>query len=133
MNEAAEDGNLGAARWRWLIWAVYFIAWTTMLVVPTPEVGTWTIGEDKLDLKYLFSKSLHVGAYAGLAVLTGWLRVPARWRWLLLFVLMAHGTATELIQTHVVSRTGCLEDVGFDNLGIALGLLLSWKWWSAAT
>jgi VanZ family protein len=119
-----------APRWRWVVWGIYVILWTTMLIMPTPDTGNWTIEDLGLDLKYVIGKSLHVGAYATLAILTGWLGVPARRRWLLVFVIMAHATATELIQLCIPSRTGSLQDVGIDNLGIGLGLLLSWKWWS---
>jgi hypothetical protein len=45
--------------------------------------------------------------------------------------LMAHGTITELIQLHVPGRSGSLHDVALDQLGITLGMLASWKWWTA--
>jgi VanZ family protein len=76
-----------------------------------------------------FSKSLHVIAYALLAILSGWLRVPWRFRWLLLVFIFAHGVCTELLQTLVVSRHASLRDVALDHLGAVLGLGLSWKWW----
>jgi VanZ family protein len=121
-----------APRWRWLIWLVYVTVWTTMLVVPVPDVGNWTLAA-RIDLKYLVAKTLHIGAYTLLTVLTGWLRPPARWRLLLLFFIMAHATVTELVQLHVPGRTGTLEDVGIDHCGVALGLLVSWRWWSEAS
>ena len=68
-----------------------------------------------------------------LAILTGWLRAPVTQRFLLMFLLMAHATVTELIQEatfEVAGRSGELHDVGFDHLGIALGVMLSWKWWT---
>ena len=132
MREIAEGrGGVGAG-WRWLIWLAYVSVWTGSLLAPVPE-GDWTVGsgEQRLDLKYLLGKALHVSAYAVLAGLSGWLRVPYRRRWLLVFFVTAHGTATELLQLHTpLHRTGCLEDVGLDNLGVGLGLLLTWKWWS---
>jgi hypothetical protein len=44
---------------------------------------------------------------------------------------MAHATITELLQNITPHRTGCLEDVGIDHFGIALGLLAAWRWWTA--
>lgn len=76
-----------------------------------------------------FSKSLHVISYALLAILSGWLRVPWRSRWLLLVFISAHGFGTELLQNFVVSRHASLRDVALDHLGAVLGLGVSWKWW----
>ncbi len=114
---------------RWLVWGVYAALWTGGLVMPMPDVQPWRVEELNLDLKFAASKTFHVAMYAGFAILTGWLRAPFRHRLLLLFLLMAHGTLTELIQLHVSNRTGTLEDVAFDHAGIALGLLFSWRWW----
>ncbi len=116
-------------RWRWLIWIVYVAAWTTALLMPVPETN-WAIQGVEIDLRYLFAKFVHISAYAVLAALSGWLRLPYRYRWLLVFFVMAHGTVTELIQDYTPHRTGALGDVGFDNLGVAIGLLLTWKWWA---
>jgi len=98
------------------------------LPLGTPPDWTWLAPH-----RFLLAKALHITAYAVLAGLSGWLRVPCRFRWILLFVLMAHATATELLQLHVEGRTGDLRDVGLDHLGIGLGLLLTWKWWSDPT
>jgi VanZ family protein len=65
-----------------------------------------------------------------MTILTGWLRVPVRFRLLLLFFLMAHAGTTEWIQLHVPNRGGTVEDVVLDHLGIGAGLIVSWKWWS---
>jgi len=43
---------------------------------------------------------------------------------------MAHAAATEWVQLHVSNRTGTIQDVILDHIGIALGLAFSWKWWS---
>jgi VanZ family protein len=115
--------------WRGVVWLVYFAAWTYALVTPIPpdpSAGLKVLASYKL----LIAKTLHVVAYAVLAGLSGWLRVPCRFRWILLFVIMAHAPATELIQLQVEGRSGELLDVGWDHLGIGLGLLLTWKWWS---
>jgi hypothetical protein len=119
---------------RWLIWAVYVTLWTTALVIPVPPTGLPV--DDFIELhRFLIAKTVHVSAYVVLTVLTGLLTVPARYRLLLLFFVMAHGTATELTQwglttLGVSERTGMLYDVGFDNVGVLIGLLLSWKWWT---
>jgi hypothetical protein len=81
-------------------------------------------------LLFILAKILHVVAYAGLAILSGWLRLPCRWRWVILFIIMAHAPVTELLQLNIEGRTGTLRDVGLDHLGIGLGLLLTWKWWA---
>jgi VanZ family protein len=129
MSQPAERrGGIGPGV-RWLVWGAYALTWTTLLVMPMPSTEPWE--EFGFDVKYLLGKSLHVAAYALLTALTGWLRPPFRFRLLLLFLVMAHAPVTELIQLHVSNRTGCLEDVGFDHLGAAVGLLLAWRWWSA--
>jgi VanZ family protein len=119
--------------YRWLVWLAFLVLWTTALLVPVPT-GPWDLEPVhvfEVELKLLIAKTVHVSAYALFTILTGWLQVPARLWWLLLFFVTVHGTATELLQLLTPSRTGQLLDVGFDNLGVALGLLLSWKWWSA--
>jgi VanZ family protein len=119
--------------YRWLLWLIFIVLWTAALLEPIPE-GPWDLEPVTLfgvELKLLIAKAVHVSTYAALAVLTGWLRVPGRLRWLPLFFITVHGTLTELLQLLTPTRTGMLTDVGFDNVGVALGLLLSWKWWSA--
>src|SRR5207302_9001093 len=121
--------------WRWCFWGLYALAWTAALVMPVPISGDWRagVGEIEINLKYFVAKSVHLGAYALFTVLTGWLRAPVRLRFLLMFLLAAHATVTELIQEatfEIAGRTGELHDVGFDHLGIAVGVMLSWKWWT---
>ena len=120
-----------SARARWLIWLTYVVAWTAALVLPVPDTGDWTVEELGIDFRTVFAKSVHVGAYAVMTGLTAWLRVPVRYRPVLVLFLMAHGTATELLQLTVSHRSGQLTDVAFDNLGVMLGMLLTWRWWSA--
>jgi len=125
-----------SSEWRWRIWAVYALAWTAALVMPIPVHGDWRgVGDLQFDVKYFVAKVAHVSAYALLAILTGWVRAPVPQRFLLMFLLMAHATVTELIQEatfDVAGRSGELHDVGFDHLGVALGVMLSWKWWTQA-
>lgn len=118
-----------SATLRWLIWLVYLVVWTAVLVFPVPEQLNSAAEEILHGRKYYFAKGLHIGAYAVLTILSGWLRAPAGYRVLLIAFIMVHGLATELIQLRVSSRSGTLDDVGFDHLGVFLGLALSWKWW----
>ena len=117
-------------RRRGIFWLVYLAVWTVLLLMPIPGGALsglpWLAG-----WKFTFAKTLHVTAYAVLAMLGGWMRVPCRFRWLLLFLIMVHGTGTELLQLNIPTRTGDVRDVGLDNLGVALGLLLTWKWWAS--
>jgi VanZ family protein len=115
--------------WRWLVWGVYVLLLTTALVLPGEAVNQWPGGISP-GRKFLIAKTGHVCAYALMTILSGWLRVPVRFRLPLLFFLMAHAALTELIQLHVSNRTGTVDDVVLDHLGIAAGLLVSWKWWS---
>jgi len=83
-------------RWRrWLVWLTYLALMTTALLVPIPRHPI-TLESAHPHVRFAVFKAVHVLAYALLAILAGWLRAPARFRWLLLFVVMAHGTATEL-------------------------------------
>src|SRR5438067_12549453 len=104
--------------WRWRIWGAYALAWTAALLMPIPIQGDWRgVGDLQFDLKYVVAKVAHVSAYALLAILTGWVRVPAPQRFLLMFFLMVHATVTELIQEatyEFAGRSGNLHDVGFD-------------------
>jgi hypothetical protein len=130
MRPAAAPAVCFSSRRRWLIWLAYAAAWTTALLVPVPT-APWTLGELHVDFKLVLAKSLHVLAYIIFTILAGWLRMASRLRWLPLFVVMAHGTVTELLQRLTETRSGLLTDVGLDHLGVALGLLVSWKWWTA--
>jgi VanZ family protein len=118
-------------RTRWLVWGVYVVLWTALLVMPAGAINRLSPAEILLGSKYLIAKSLHVTAYAVMTLLCGWLHVSSRFRWLLMFFLMGHATLTEMIQFHVpeLGRSGELNDVAFDQFGITLGLLLSWSWW----
>lgn len=114
---------------RGLIWLIYFVAWSTALLLPVPVKPGEGLRDP--DLLFLFSKSLHVLAYAFFAGLTGWLRPAGRQRWLLIGLLAAHGAATEFLQWYFpeLGRYGCVRDVLLDWLGIALGVAVTWNWW----
>jgi len=127
------DAN-AAALWptrkvRVLIWGCYVVAWTTALLVPVPPPPVEALRDP--DVQFTLAKTLHVAAYALLAILTGWLRLGGPWRWLLLVGLFGHGVLTEFFQWYfpALGRTGCVPDVIRDWVGVTLGLILSWKWW----
>jgi VanZ family protein len=116
---------------RWCIWGTYVLLWTALLLTPARAINDLPGVDLFQPFRYAAAKSLHVTAYAIMTILCAWLQVSARWRWLLVFFVMAHATLTEHIQQYVPGRTGDLHDVGFDNIGIAIGLALSLKWWTA--
>jgi hypothetical protein len=121
--------------YRWLLWFAYVAALTTILIMPVPSTEGLP-GHDFISTqRYVISKATHVVAYGVLTVLSATLPVPARYRWLLIFFVMTHGTLTELTQWKLAElkwseRTGTLQDVGFDNLGVLLGIAAGWKWWT---
>jgi VanZ family protein len=116
-------------RTRWAIWGIYVAAWTTALLTPHPV----RVAEAVLPEHAIFptSKALHIGAYAGMAILSAWLRVPGKARWGLLLFLSFHTMATEYLQGFVPTRVPSWGDVLIDHVGLALGLLVSWRWWRA--
>jgi VanZ family protein len=127
--EQASDPRAGfGPHFRWLIWWIFAIVWSAALLRPEPvHAAEVTFPEE--GVRYVAGKTLHVGAYAVLAVLSSWLPITRPWRWLLLVVLSAHAMGTEFIQQFVPERTGSWRDVGFDHIGLILGVLVSWKWW----
>jgi VanZ family protein len=114
-------------RWRWFLWTVFVIVWTAALLTTEPVY----VARAVLAPPVIFptSKLLHLSAYAVLAVLSGWLFVPARWRWLLVVFMCFHAFGTEFFQQFVPERGPSLRDVGIDHVGIAIGLALSSRWW----
>jgi VanZ family protein len=113
-----------------LVWALFLAGWTSALLTPEPvEIADAVLPPETV---FSASKLLHVAAYAVLAVLTGWLPVSARVRWLLLLVLSAHTLATEYLQGFVPTRTASWLDVGIDHVGIGIGIGITWKWWAGA-
>jgi VanZ family protein len=111
---------------RWLVWWVYVLVMSVALLTPNPVHASTPHGRQAL---FLTSKVIHISAYLVLAFLTGWLRAPGRSRWLLLVFLSAHALGTEYLQQFVPSRVSNWYDVGYNHLGLVLGLALSWKWW----
>jgi VanZ family protein len=129
---------------RWLVCVVYVLAWTQALLTPDPlrylvamrTAMDLPVPEDPDEdpqlqwQAYVISKSLHVAAYALLAVLIGGLGLSRRFRWLLLVFMSLHAMGTEYGQLFVEGRHASWSDVGLDHVGIGLGLALSWNaWW----
>src|SRR5262245_62030219 len=104
-------------RLRCIVWWSVLAIWTVLLLIPIPSTGP--LADMPPSRREIIAKFGHVLAYLGLTAMAGWLRVPVRWRWLLIFVLMAHGSVTELLQIPV-GRGGSLADVGWDHLGVGL-------------
>ena len=78
---------------------------------------------------------LHMGGYAGLAVVT--LRAVASGRWsgvtyramtLALLITTLHGMSVEVEQMFVPSRMAEWRDVGNDIIGALAGLVVVWAW-----
>ena len=78
---------------------------------------------------------MHMGGYAGLAVLT--LRATAGGRWsgitprtasLALLIAVAHGACVEIEQMFVPSRFAEWRDLGNDAIGAAAGVVVVWAW-----
>jgi VanZ family protein len=113
-------------RWRWLVWIAFVLLWTTALLTTFPI----TVRDALLpeDAGFPAGKTLHVVAYAIFTVLSGWVGVPGRRRWLLLAFVSFHAFATEFFQ-QFVERTPSWADVGLDHVGLVIGLALSWRWW----
>jgi VanZ family protein len=106
---------------------IFLLGWTTALLMPNPQY--WAEPLVPHQAFYPSAKTLHVCSYAVLAILAGWVKAPVRARWFLLLFLSAHAFGTEGLQLFVPGRTGTITDVGFDHLGLYLGLLASWRWW----
>ena len=117
---------------RRIIWLVYAVAWTVALLVPVPIHPP---PESGLQLPlWASSKSLHVAAYALFTGLAAWMRLPRRQRIPLLLLLVGHTMLTEYLQwvlRDITHRTGQWSDVGLDCIGIAVGVVLTWKRWRA--
>jgi VanZ family protein len=128
MNEQIGTARRYGTKFRALVWSVYTAVWTTALLTPQPvQVADAILSKEN---SFFAFKTLHVSAYALLTILTGWLNAPSRWRRLLLCFLSVHALSTEFCQRFVPNRYPSWADVGWDHIGIVLGLILSWAWWT---
>ncbi|HEY7428738.1 MAG TPA: VanZ family protein [Gemmataceae bacterium] len=111
---------------RGLGWCVCVGVWTAALLTTYPvEIGE-AVAPD--GLYFPAAKTLHVCAYAFLAVYTSWLPLR-RGRWWLLAFLSLHAAGTEFGQLFIPGRVGNWIDVLIDHAGLLLGLALTWKRW----
>jgi hypothetical protein len=131
--------------WRRVVWLLYVGIWTWALLLPNPdrlaralilpetvpEPEHHPVRQEILNVvsSSAFPKWVHVACYALLAILSGWQRAFGGYRWGLLAFMTVHAVGTELLQAFVPGRHSSWLDVGFDHLGIALGLVLTWRCW----
>jgi VanZ family protein len=107
---------------------VFFLAltaWTVALLSPVPhDQAKQVLGSDYGV--WLFGKSLHVAAYAGLTFAGATAVAFGRRWWWVVPALVVHGALTEFFQQFVPTRGPRIEDVGLDSIGVAVGGLLAW-------
>ena len=108
------------------VFALFLGLWTWKLLEPSP-LPERVVEGIPTDWKFWLSKLLHAGAYAFLTVLARWLPVRRAYFWLVVALLALHGVGTEIGQTYVPNRHGCLRNVIIDWVGIGLGVgVLKW-------
>jgi VanZ family protein len=112
---------------RWLIWLAFVTSWTVALLTPEPAVlAESVLSEEALPGSFNLA---HLSCYAVMSALSGWLRVPASRRWLLLAFLSSHAFLTEFAQAFIPGRSASLADVAIDHLGILIGVVATYRWW----
>jgi VanZ like family len=116
-------GGLGC----WFLFLLFLGLWTWKLLEPNPVPEVVRSGIPA-DLDFWLAKSLHAGAYAFLTVLASFLPVRRSYFWAAVVVLALHGVGTEIGQTYVPNRHGCVRDVVIDWVGIGMGLLVLRLW-----
>ena len=118
---------------RWILWSVFTIVWTIGLELPIEPPESMPVAEVIITNRKIIAKTSHVAIYAAWTALTPLVPVPSRYRWLLMFFLMAHAWGSEMLQVvlePICHRGGSLTDVGLDVLGILIGPLIGWRWWT---
>lgn len=129
-----EPAPPSASAWRKLLpllaWVLYVLFLSRALLMELPIEPPQD--KHRQEQLFLFSKTVHVLAYAGFAILSGGLRLPRPQRWGLILIMSLHALGTEYGQTFLESRHPSWQDVGFDHIGMMLGIAISWKWWSKA-
>ena len=110
-----------------IAFAAFALLWTIALLVPIPKRDAEQV-LGSTSRMFLFGKALHVGAYAFLTILAGFLALQRRHRWVLLAGLVVHGGLTEFTQ-QFVGRGGAWSDWGLDCIGIGIGFLVGIRGW----
>jgi VanZ family protein len=107
------------------VFLIFLGLWTWKLLEPhpIPEAVDQQLSD---DLKFAFAKSLHACAYAFLTVLAAFLPIQRSYFWGVVVFLALHGVGTEIAQTYIPSRNGCVRDVIIDWVGVGLGVLFLW-------
>ena len=103
------------------VFGLFLGLWTWKLLEPVP-IPEAVISGIPTDWRYWLAKVLHAGAYAYLTLLARWLPVRRAVFWGVVGLLVLHAIGTEIGQTYVPNRHGCVLDVLIDWLGIGLGL-----------
>jgi VanZ family protein len=106
------------------LFVLFLALWTWKLLEPQP-VPESLRGELGVDWAFFLAKTLHGGAYAFLMVL-GAFAFPRHQWWVFGFLLL-HGVGSEIGQTFVPNRHGCVRDVLIDWAGIAGGCVVMWR------
>lgn len=101
---------------------ILLAVWTWKLVEPNP-VPAVLEQEIPSDWRYWLSKLVHVGMYAVLTVSGTVCLCRRAVIWGVISLLLLHAVATEIAQTYVPNRHGCVRDVVLDWIGIGLGLV----------
>jgi VanZ family protein len=110
-----------------VVFLIFLGLWTWKLLEPKP-VPEAIEQQIPVDFKFALAKSLHAGAYAFLTVLAALLPVRRPYFWAVVATLALHGVGTEIGQTYIPSRHGCVRDVIIDWTGIAFGLAGLWAY-----
>jgi VanZ family protein len=107
------------------VFLVLLGVWTWKLLepYPLPESVDRQISE---DWRFWLAKSLHAGVYAFLTVFAALLPIRRAYFLAIVGVLALHGVGTEIGQTYVPSRHGCVRDVIIDWAGVSAGLFSLW-------
>jgi VanZ family protein len=108
-----------------IVFLAFLGLWTWKLLEPRP-VPEEIEHQIPSGMKFTLAKSLHAGAYAFLTVLAAFLPVRRVLFWAVVTTLALHGIGTEIGQTYVPNRHGCVRDVIIDWIGIGLGLAGLW-------
>lgn len=111
---------------RFVLWAGLLAPWTWVLLVPIPQKTVQAVGG--ASISFWIGKTLHIGVYATLGLLTSCLPVGRKWRILAALFLISHGGTTEYLQ-QFVQRGASGFDFARDTLGVCLGCLVAWRCW----